>query len=129
MKSPEYEVFIQCYNKLMPSLKNYANQLQHCCCNIFGFDIYHMIRNYVDEVINEDATIAGMWLAIIAMKLYYDNTYSFYDMLKFMESCYKDSDVQQLAAEIRTKVKEFDPLMLSGMVLLKYNVAHARHFC
>ena len=127
-KSAEYEVFIQYYNKLMPSLKNCTNQLYECCWEYFNSDFHHIIKNYVDEVINEDATKAGMWVARIAMKLYYDNTKSFYRMLKFMESYNEDSDVQQLAAEIRTKVKEFDPLMSSGMVPLKCNVAQTWHF-
>ena len=127
-KSSEYEVFIQYYSKLMPSLKNCTNQLHHCCLKHFNVDFYHTIKSYVDLVINEDATKAGMWLPIIAMKLYYDNTKLFYDMLTFMESYDEDSDVQQLAAVIRTKVKEFDPLMSSGMVLLKCNVALVGHF-
>jgi len=80
-----------------------------------SFYIRRLIEDYVDEVINEDATKAGMWLARIATKLYYDSTESFYDMLRFMKSSKEDPGVQQLAAEIHTKVKEFNPLMSSGM--------------
>ena len=115
-KSAEYEVFIQYYNKLIPSLKNCTDQLYRICDCSFDFQI----KNYVDDVINEDATKARMWLAIIAMKLYYDSTKSFYDMLNFMKSNKEDPGAQQLAAEIQTKVKVFDPLMSSGMYVCMY---------
>ena len=132
-RSEEYEVFMQYYNKLIPSLKNCTDQLYFIC---YSFNFYllindyvdevindyvdEVINDYVDEVINEDATKAGMWLARIAMKLYYDSTESFYDMLEFMKSSKEDPGVQQLAAEIHTKVKNFDPLMSSGMYVRVY---------
>ena len=127
-KSPEYEVFIQYYDKLMPSLKNCTDQLHHCCWEIFSSPFNRTIRIYVDEVITKDATKAGILLARIAMKLYYDNTYSFYRMLNFMKSYEGDPGVQQLAAEIHAKVEEFDPLMSSGTLLLKCNVTHTSTF-
>ena len=119
-KSAEYEVFIQYYNKLIPSLKNCTDQLHRSCWKLDILSFRWLIKNYVDKVINEDATKAGMWLAIIAMKLYYDSTESFYDMLQFMKSSKEDPGVQQLAAEMHTKVKKFDPLMSSGMYVCMY---------
>ena len=114
-KSAEYIVFIKYYNKLMRSLKNCTDQLYYICLKLDSLYFRWLIEDYVDEVINEDATKAGMWLAIIAMKLYCDSTELFYDMLKFMKSSKEDPSIQQLAVEMHTKVKEFDPLMSSGM--------------
>ena len=118
-------MFIQYYNKLMTSLKNYEPLpfLYNC---LDSYD-YYMIVKYIDKVISKDSSkevsISGtefskdaiktvMLLAIIAIKLYYYSTESFYKMLKFMQSY---PGVQQLATEILSKVKEFDPLISSGM--------------
>ena len=126
-RSAEYEVFIRYYNKLIPSLKNCTDQLYHSCRELDSLYFRRLIRDYVDEVINEDATKAGMWLARIAMKLYYDSTELFYDVLQVMRSSKEDPGVQQLAAEMYTKVKEFDPLMSSGtycMYVCMYITVH-----
>ena len=64
---------------------------------------------------SKDAFEIGMWLAIIAIKLYYYNTELFYKILEFMQSCNRDPGVRQLATEILSKVKEFDPLNSSSM--------------
>ena len=119
-RSAEYEVFIQYYNKLIPSLKNCTDQLFCSRWEVDSLYFHFLINDYVNEVINEDATKARMWLATIAMKLYYDSTESFYRMLQFMKSNEEDPGVQQLAAEMHTKVKEFDPLMSSGMYVCMY---------
>ena len=70
---------------------------------------------------SEDASKTGMLLAIVAIKLYYYNTESFYKILEFMQSYKEDPGVKQLAAEILTKVKEFYQLKSSGM---KINLIH-----
>ena len=64
---------------------------------------------------SKEASKTGMLLAIIAIKLYYYNTESFYKILEFMLSNKEDPGVQQLATEILSKVKEFDPLNPSSM--------------
>ena len=114
-------MFMQYYNELIPSLKNCIDQLYHSCWELGSFDFRCLIDDYG---INEDDTKAGMWLARIAIKLYYDNTKSFYDMLKFMQSYNEDPGVQQLAAEINRKVKEFNPLMSSGMYVRMYTCTY-----
>ena len=147
----EYEVFIQYYNKLMISLKNY--ELFSDCVDRWD---YVMIRRYIDMVISKDdlgleartsedtfkpktkdisipvrmssqkvslsgtefserAVKTGMLLAMIAIKLYYFNTGSFYKILEFMQSNKEDPGVRKLATEILSKVKAFDPLNSSSM--------------
>ena len=150
----EYEVFIQYYNKLIISLKNYETWPLFRDC-VDDYD-YYMVKKYIDKVISKDdpeleartsedtfkpktkdistpvmmsskkvslsgtefskeASRTGMWLAIIAIKLYYYNTGSFYKILEFMQFYNRDPGVQQLATEILSKVKEFDPLNPSSM--------------
>ena len=112
----------------MTSLKNYEPlPFLYDYLDLYDYDViekYIVMMNNKDSSekvsisgtdFSKDAFEIGMLLAIIAIKLYYYNTESFYKMLEFMQSYNKNPDVQRLATEILTKVKEFDPLKSSGM--------------
>ena len=107
----EYEVFIQYYNKLIESLRNCTNMLYYWCMDHRRSPDRELFF-YVMST--EDTSKAGILLARLAIQLYYDNTHSFYKMLKSMQY---DYSAIQLAEEIHKKIKEFDPLMSSGMYI------------
>ena len=117
-------MFVQYYSQLMSTLRNHTEELisfSLATDSIISFswrtdsNVNSLILDYVRKMSNKDVTKAEFWLARISMQLYYFYTKLFYKMLEFMESYERDRGVQRLAAEIHTKVKEFDPLMSSGM--------------
>jgi len=114
----EYEVFVQYYNKLINPLRHYALKLCYGCC------ISHdWMMKYFEKYSHKakDDSIIGLLLAEIAMQLHSGNTFSFYEMLKFMQNWKLHTTVHHLAKEIQEEIKGFHQNTSSSMSLCIFN--------
>lgn len=103
-------MFIQYYSKLIELLQDHAYQLYECICQRWCTSHSWIVTYF--KSFSFSTSMAELALAIQAMKLHSRSTYSFYKMLKFMES--SEQIVQQLAAEMKLKVETLDPNKSSG---------------
>ena len=98
-----YAVFLQYYTELIGSLKN----LDHLYRHFSGID------NYLELILGMDHSEIELLLPVIAMELHYGDTSLLYKMLAFMGT--SNQKIQNLAAKIQQKVRQFNPVISSGM--------------
>ena len=125
MQPAEYEVFIQYYNTLKESLKNYSHLLYHggsyreIITYFMEFTSSRRPSRYSHAAAGQPSDTEVL-LAEVAIQLYSGNTRLFYEMLKVMRTITWDDKVCELAAEVETKIESYIPHTSYGELVCSY---------
>ena len=132
MQPAEYEVFVQYYNTLKESLKNYSHLLYHSGSHrsiitfFVEFTSFRRPSQYSQAAAGKPFDIEVL-LAEVAIQLYSGSTRLFYEMLKVMRTITWDAKVCELAAEVEAKIKSDIPHMSYGELVCTYIVIRCRY--